>query len=112
MIIGVNDMAAVGRYFNVFSQKIAAKMPTPSCRTAQYVKEVQQLTKGQATLISERSFRICHKMAWCVLLLCIVLSCCCTSENSNSFSKCNVISCIAMMLSIGYLAGLFGTQYF
>jgi farnesyl-diphosphate farnesyltransferase len=112
MMLGVNDMAAVGRYFNLFSQKIEAKMPSSSCGTAKLMKEVQQLTKPHATLMSEKSLRLCHQLAWLVLLICFASSYCCSSKNAVSFSKCDVVSCTAMMLSIGYLAGLFGTQYF
>jgi len=112
MMIGVNDMSAVGRFFNLYAQKIEAKMPSPSCRTAQLVKEVRHLTKQQEPILSEKSLRLCHQLAWMVLLLCVVFSCCCSSKNTESFSTCNIISLTAMMVSIGYLAGLFGTQYF
>jgi len=112
MMIGVNDMAGLGRFFNLYAQKIEAKMPSPSCRTSQLMKEVRVLTKGQESLLSEKSLRLCHQLAWIVLLLCVIFSCCCSSKTTESFSKCNIVSCSAMMLSIGYLAGLFGTQSF
>jgi farnesyl-diphosphate farnesyltransferase len=113
MMLGANDMATVGRYFNLFAQKIEAKMPSPTRKTAVLMKEVKQLTITYAGALSEKSLRVCHQLAWFVLLLCIVLSCCCSSsKQTETFSTCNILNCGAMMLSIGYLAGLFGTQYF
>jgi len=112
MMLGVNDMAAIGRFFHIFSQKIEAKMPSSSCRTVGLVKTIQQLTQSQAGLLSERALRVCHQLAWFTLLFCLVFSACFSLSPTESYSTCAMLSKPAMMISIGYLAGLFGSQHF
>jgi len=113
MMMGVSDMPAVARYFNLFAQKIEAKLPSSACRTVALVREIKTLTKPHAALLSEKSLRFCHQLAWFVLVLCLALSCCCsTPKDTATFSTCNLLNGGALMLSVAYLAGLFGTQYF
>lgn len=114
MMLGLNDLNAVKRYYYMFAQKIADKMPSDDTRTAALVQEIHKMTQSAAPALSVRSLRICHILAWLVLVVAIV-SCVCNCDHpavSTELLPRRVVTIPALLWSIAYLTGLFGTQYF
>lgn len=114
MMLGVNTLAEVKRYYYIYAQKIANKMPPHDSRTAELVKEVQKMTQSSAPTLSVKSLKICHVLAWLVFLACIVACVCSCSSSATSTELVprRVITIPGLLWSIAYLTGLLGTQYF
>jgi len=105
-MVGLKDLAGAARYFSLFAQKIQKKMPSEKCRTAELMKELNQLTLTHAPAVYDTTLRLCHQAAWLVFVICLLLASC----HTDSLTSCDYLKWGAMLVAGGYLGGVFGHQ--